>query len=587
MEEILYLEADEEITSVVDKLKGLEAPSIGLVVPKGSTIAQSLVSLRLIKKEAEKLKKDISIITSDEVGRNLAAQADLPVFADVKSRTPIDVNQLEKAPENEQIEIDMSVGTASETAKKGKETKEVVEPEEELPEGLSVHRYDETALAADEPQNAKEETDEIEKVPEKEEQFVSREVRDVKPAPRPAHEIEAERPIRGPEAIKKDTSSKKRTFKPYLIAIALIVGLLVVLVGLDLVFARVKVTLLVPAEEIQKEASIVIEKDRQAIDLKQGIIPGVQEIKTKPVEKLFSATGKKDAGEQAKGTLTFKNEAGVDDTLTAGTTVTSTNNVSFTLNGAITIPKATLNSSGDKVLGQATGAVTAKSAGDNANMASSMTYVASGHSKVTVSGATSGGVTKQLTIVSRSDIEQAETALKDQGKTDLFQDLSADKNQVYLQDAGTVELSDFTPSKNAGDETDQFSAKGTIKYTTISFKSADFRQAIIKQVEKTLPQDKSLLPSDADSLTPTAKENNINVGKLTVIGNLTSHIGAKNDLGQLSKSLTLKRIKNVKAKLSEVPNATVVSVDLTPSFALPISPILSRNIVINLQYSKK
>src|SRR3989339_2194439 len=147
MEEILYLEADEEITSVVDKLKGLEAPSIGLVVPKGSTIAQSLVSLRLIKKEAEKLKKDISIITSDEVGRNLAAQADLPVFADVKSRTPIDVNQLEKAPENEQIEIDMSVGTASETAKKGKETKEVVEPEEELPEGLSVHRYDETALA--------------------------------------------------------------------------------------------------------------------------------------------------------------------------------------------------------------------------------------------------------------------------------------------------------------------------------------------------------------------------------------------------------------------------------------------------------
>jgi len=220
-------------------------------------------------------------------------------------------------------------------------------------------------------------------------------------------------------------------------------------------------------------------------------------------------------------------------------------------------------------------------------MASSMTYVASGHSKVTVSGATSGGVTKQLTIVSRSDIEQAETALKDQGKTDLFQDLSADKNQVYLQDAGTVELSDFTPSKNAGDETDQFSAKGTIKYTTISFKSADFRQAIIKQVEKTLPQDKSLLPSDADSLTPTAKENNINVGKLTVIGNLTSHIGAKNDLGQLSKSLTLKRIKNVKAKLSEVPNATVVSVDLTPSFALPISPILSRNIVINLQYSKK
>ena len=51
MDEILYLEPDEEITSVVDKLKGLEANSVGLVAPKGSSIVQSLVSLKLLQKQ--------------------------------------------------------------------------------------------------------------------------------------------------------------------------------------------------------------------------------------------------------------------------------------------------------------------------------------------------------------------------------------------------------------------------------------------------------------------------------------------------------------------------------------------------------
>ena len=55
----IYLESDEEITSVVDRLRKSEAKEIILVIPKGTALLQSIVNLKLLKKEAEKLKKHL------------------------------------------------------------------------------------------------------------------------------------------------------------------------------------------------------------------------------------------------------------------------------------------------------------------------------------------------------------------------------------------------------------------------------------------------------------------------------------------------------------------------------------------------
>src|SRR3989304_6581447 len=71
---ILYLEIDEEITSVIDRLKKTAEADIHLVVPKEAALLQSIVNLKLLKKQADSLGKQIQIITHDKVGRNLAEQ---------------------------------------------------------------------------------------------------------------------------------------------------------------------------------------------------------------------------------------------------------------------------------------------------------------------------------------------------------------------------------------------------------------------------------------------------------------------------------------------------------------------------------
>jgi hypothetical protein len=67
----LYIDVDEEITSIVDRLRKAQAPEIIVVAPKRALLIQSLVNLKLLKKEANRRKKRLIIVTQDRIGKKL------------------------------------------------------------------------------------------------------------------------------------------------------------------------------------------------------------------------------------------------------------------------------------------------------------------------------------------------------------------------------------------------------------------------------------------------------------------------------------------------------------------------------------
>lgn len=77
---VLYTEIDDEVTSVYDKLKQLKMKNIYIVVPKRAIVFQSIVNLKILKRKAEDLKKNIYIITNDPNGIKLAKQVGLVVY---------------------------------------------------------------------------------------------------------------------------------------------------------------------------------------------------------------------------------------------------------------------------------------------------------------------------------------------------------------------------------------------------------------------------------------------------------------------------------------------------------------------------
>lgn len=575
MDEILYLEADEEITSVVDKLKGLDAKSVSLVAPKGSTIVQSVVSLKLLKKQAEKLDRKIAIITSDEVGRNLASRVGLPVYADTKSAEPLEIAQEDVPDASEVVEI----GADDEAA--------------ELPKDFEVHRYDQ----------AKDRQERQEAVKPKEDIAPAKSEPKSEPAPdtaetkqeftkRPiesAHvdnraEMESARPIKAESKAPKISKPKKKTGW---IIFGLAVAIIVVVVAADLLLARVKVDIAIPADELQKTVAVTVERDKTALDLETSTIPGTQVQKEEEFSDIFSATGEKDAGEKATGNLTFKNESGVNETIDAGATVASSSGLEFTLQTTITVPKATLNAEGDKVLGQASGAVEATAAGDGYNLAASTSYSVYGKPRISVSGGTSGGVTKKIRIVSNTDISEAQDKLQEKGKSGLIEAISANKADVIIPDAEKIEVVSFATTKNANDEASEFKATARVRITTLTYKTEDLKKVSLAQLEKTLKEGKGLLTTDGDSFDVKVSSSDINVGKVSLQVAVTTHTGPAVDLSNLSKSWRAKTLGQIRQEAGKIPEAQVKQVGVWPTYALPIAPILKDNIIINLEYSKK
>lgn len=77
MPQTFYIENDEEIISVIGRLRKSSFEENYFVFPKRALVLQSIVNLRLFQREAEKLGKKIIIVTQDEAGKVLAEKAGL------------------------------------------------------------------------------------------------------------------------------------------------------------------------------------------------------------------------------------------------------------------------------------------------------------------------------------------------------------------------------------------------------------------------------------------------------------------------------------------------------------------------------
>ena len=79
-QKVIYTEIDDEVTSIFDRLKNTKAKNIYIVVPKRAVLLQSIVNLKILKRKAEDISKNVHLITNDSNGIKLAQQVGLKVF---------------------------------------------------------------------------------------------------------------------------------------------------------------------------------------------------------------------------------------------------------------------------------------------------------------------------------------------------------------------------------------------------------------------------------------------------------------------------------------------------------------------------
>ncbi len=550
MDDLIYLEVDEEITSVIDRLKKSKGKRLGIVVPRGAMVLQSVVNLKLIEREAEKAKKKVALITSDKVGRSLAMQVGVPVFDDAKQAEVAEpVARAERTPVGQDvIEIDMSDESGN------------------LPEGVNVHYY-----------NGEEEAKGVPKVmPKKPELKMEK-------ANFASHKVAAAAPV---AKASSDVIKKKRKIK----IIAAVAAVLLAIIGFWILFLRAEVTVTVPADVYEATADVTVDSTLMSSDPAAGKIKGDLLETQKEFSKDISATGKKNTGDKAKGTLTFYNGTGVDKSLAAGTVVTSDDGKKFNLDSAITIPKATLDAGGNIVKGKTNGAVTAQSSGTDYNMSSSTSYTIASESALSAQGETSGGTTKEVKVVSATDLEQAKDQLIAEAPKTMKAELTKQAGGKYILDSAIdYSVQDFSANKKAGDEADKFTVKAKVTGKTIAFIQDDLRQAVAKQAETKAPEGKSLLVSESDTITPELKKMDMAKKELLLSAKLFTHIGQAINTSGLAAQLRFKSVKNTRALIASQAglNVDAVSVSLKPNLYWLRMPVLQKNIKIKFNYQNK
>ncbi len=75
----IYIDVDEEITTVIDRIHRTNGNDIALIVPQHALLLQSVVNLKLLAQEAKKYKKNIILMTRDENGIMFAQRAGIEV----------------------------------------------------------------------------------------------------------------------------------------------------------------------------------------------------------------------------------------------------------------------------------------------------------------------------------------------------------------------------------------------------------------------------------------------------------------------------------------------------------------------------
>lgn len=545
MEEIIYLEPDEEIPSVIDKIKRAVKNKLGLVVPRDATILQSVVNLRLLAKEAKNLNKEIAIVTTDRIGRHLASQVGLTVFASVKDQ-----------------------GTSSEALPVSQEDDILeINPEEKESTGnLKVHHFQDRRPVINWRSGAK-------------------------PVLNLPKEEVKEPPLK---QAGDDFKVKKTSHHHFPKVLWPIIGVVIVLIlaagFLILPHAQVKVYVL--AEDLNKSIPLTITPNVSQVDEIQNVLPGNLLEVTKEVQQKFPATGQKDLGGKAKGTITVYNLWESNSRrFSAGTKFTSSSKT-FLATSAFTLPGSAI-SEGNLVPGTVNITIEAENAGEDYNIKAGRFILAgipaAQQDKIygNSSQEMSGGFTKIAQVVSQSDYDTAKNQLMSNFNSEINSELvtKAGSNKIVDAAKNFSEPEIITTAK-VDQEAKEFEMKIKGTAQLIVFDWQTLNDLLVKVLSQKIPSDKMVVIPSEESVVFAIDKIGYDKKELNLSANVLAKVVNNISTSELKTEILGKTEARATEILKKHQGVSRVEIDFWPAFLKRV-PDLVNNVKIKIEYTQE
>ncbi|MCL5009191.1 MAG: hypothetical protein M1400_02510 [Patescibacteria group bacterium] len=580
----IYINLEDDVSKIVERLKREAVPEVVLVCPKRCFLFNDSINLRLLKKQADLLKKTVSILTMDERGQMYAKEAGfslrfLPKSSKNKTMSDIGIGV---RPAKAVVAQDLAAETPATPAKRAaaKQIEKFVAQEPVVPLGLEEIKQTAKKLSKVEPAKAEELKEKEPALPEMVAPKVSVQ-ENVFP-----FEIEEHY---------KEQDARGSAWK--WIAGFLVVAVLLAASLVFVVLPKAEVALVPKNDVLVRDLEISFGPTVKAADSTKLVLPATQVAEELELNKTFESQGKKEVGNRATGFVRIYNFTRLPLNLKAETTTLSLNGKNYSLVNDVSQLKPTgYKNVRTKEVDPATLAdpveVIAAEGGDSYNLPAGtrleITNKVFGSKPLVLYAKTdspiSGGTSRYLSVVSDQDVAAAQDQLKAAGLAKV-QDKLKGQGLTLPEDAYTLQVEQFNSDKAAGTESPNFDAYIKLKVAGLAISETDLEKLIFDRVDQTLSGNKTLDTKDgAYQLVYKTKELQADsqLGVLSVHFQGRVWYNLSTSVEDMAKELVNKTPEEANAILSQNNEIDRIDVVLSPTWQKRL-PFLANNIKIKVQ----
>ncbi len=536
--DIIYIDVDDEITAVIDKVSSSKSKIVALVLPKRATVFHSIVNMKLLRRASDESKKHVALITSETGILPLAGMVGLHVAKTPQSKpvippAPSDTDATETITEEESKDVEIDA-TKPIGALAGL-------PSEDEDETIEVDNADTVASETPTPKKA------------------------------------------GGKKLKIPNFEKFRT--RLFLGIAALVLLIIGWVYAVMIAPKAKIVIKTDTTNIASNITLTASPKAKELQKEEAIVPAINKEYKKTDALKAPATGQKNKGEKAKGTVKIYN-CNKDDklsdtvrTVPAGTTVKN-GGFTFVLNESAQVePSSFTGDTCQRNKPSASTAVTAQDAGDQYNL-SARKYSVSNFPSMEADGSNMTGGTSQIVkVVSQQDVDSAKQKILDQNLQAAKDELSKQlKTEGYLPVPDTLAAGNpvVTATPNVGDEGSEVNVNIVVTYAMLGAKESDVKQLVEDDIKKHIDASKqAILDNGLSKATVQILEKRPN-GDYKLALQSEAVAGVQQDIDSIKRTVAGKKRGETVSLIQGRPGVKDVNVSYSPFWVFSTPKKLSK-----------
>jgi hypothetical protein len=537
--ETVYVDVDDEITGIIDRVTSSKAKIVALVLPKRAAVLQSIVNMKLLKRTTDAAGKNLVLITSESSLLPLAGLVGLHVAATPTTKPEIPAAPSVPSDEAEAVDEPLDIVDGSAIPAKGEDFD--ASAVAATPIGKLAADADDSILMSDENdgEETASETDE--------------DVADVTP-------------------VKPDKKLKVPSFNKFRIGIILgVVAVILLVVGwvfAAVVLPKAGVAITTDSTTVNTDMSVTLDTAATTVDEDNAILPATAQAVTKTYSQDTPTTGQKNNGAKASGTVTIVNCSGSSLKIASGSPAVASGHT-FIIQTGTTVSDSNYDKSGKcKNDGKATVNVVALKGGAEYNISASSATLSGISGDVSAqASAMAGGTDSIVKIVAQADIDNAKAKLTSDNTAAVQGELeSLLKSKGLMPVSSTIVAGDqqVTNNVNVGEAADTVKVTVSVPYTMLGIKKADLKTLVMKNVESKIDAKKQHVTEDGIDSAKFSQQNPATATNATAQVKVRSVAGPSLDAEQIRKQVAGKKAGEIQDELGNLPGVTDVKVAYSP-----------------------